>query len=60
MAVKLTWFSHASWSIETPNGTLLIDPFLSGNPAAPVKADAVKANFILVSHGHNDHRSGNH
>ncbi|MBI3913970.1 MAG: metal-dependent hydrolase [Chloroflexi bacterium] len=55
MAVKLTWFSHASWSIETPNGTLLIDPFLTGNPAAPVKADDVKANFILVSHGHNDH-----
>ncbi len=55
MAVKLTWFGHACWSIETPNGTLLLDPFLSGNPAAPVKADAVKADFIFVSHGHGDH-----
>jgi L-ascorbate metabolism protein UlaG (beta-lactamase superfamily) len=54
-AVKLTWFGHACWSIETPHGTLLIDPFLSGNPVAPVKADQVKADFILVSHGHGDH-----
>ena len=54
-AIKLTWFGHACWSIETPHGTLLIDPFLSGNPVAPVKADQVKADFILVSHGHSDH-----
>ncbi len=55
MAIKLTWYGHACWSIETPNGTLLIDPFLSGNPVAPVKADQVNADFILVSHGHGDH-----
>ena len=53
--IKLTWFGHACWSIETAQGTLLIDPFLSGNPVAPVKADQVKADFILVSHGHGDH-----
>ncbi len=55
MAVKLTWYSHSCWSIETPNGTLLTDPFLSGNSLAPVPADQVKADYILVSHGHFDH-----
>ncbi len=55
MAIRLTWYGHACWSIETAQGTLLIDPFLSGNPVAPVKADQVNADFILVSHGHGDH-----
>ena len=55
MTIKLTWYSHACWSIETPKGIVLIDPFISGNPLAPVTADHVKADFILVSHGHGDH-----
>lgn len=55
MAIKLTWYGHACWSIDTSNGILLIDPFLSGNPVAPVKAEHVQADYILVSHGHSDH-----
>jgi L-ascorbate metabolism protein UlaG (beta-lactamase superfamily) len=55
MAIKLTWFGHACWQIETPNGILLIDPFLTGNPTAPVTADQVQADYILISHGHGDH-----
>jgi L-ascorbate metabolism protein UlaG (beta-lactamase superfamily) len=34
---------------------VLLDPFLDENPAAPVKAADVAADFILVSHGHFDH-----
>ncbi len=55
MTLSFTWYGHACWSIDTPDGTLLIDPYLSGNPAAPVTADQVKADYILVSHGHGDH-----
>jgi L-ascorbate metabolism protein UlaG (beta-lactamase superfamily) len=33
----------------------LVDPFFTGNPAASTRADAVTADFILVSHGHGDH-----
>jgi L-ascorbate metabolism protein UlaG (beta-lactamase superfamily) len=33
----------------------LIDPFLTGNPKAAMKAGDVPADFILVSHGHSDH-----
>ena len=35
--------------------TVLIDPFLTGNPKAPLKADELDANLILISHGHGDH-----
>lgn len=52
---KLTYFSHAAWKIETQQHTILIDPFITGNPTAPVKADDVKANFIIITHAHGDH-----
>ena len=55
MALKVTWYSHSCFLIDTGDSKLLIDPFLTGNPLAPVQADAVEADFILVSHGHGDH-----
>jgi L-ascorbate metabolism protein UlaG (beta-lactamase superfamily) len=55
MPVKATWYSHACFLIQSPKARVLIDPFLSGNPLAPVKADQVAADYILVSHGHGDH-----
>ena len=55
MTINITWFGHNAWSIETAGHTLLVDPFLNDSPTAPVKADAVKADFILLSHGHGDH-----
>ncbi len=55
MATELTWLGHGSWSIKTGEHTILLDPFLNDQPTAPVKADDVDANFILVSHGHFDH-----
>lgn len=57
MAIKLTWLGHATWSIETTAGTILLDPFLGDNPAAAIKSDEVNADLILVSHGHADHIS---
>jgi L-ascorbate metabolism protein UlaG (beta-lactamase superfamily) len=41
--------------IETDGRSVLIDPFLTGNPTATTKASEVPADFILVSHGHGDH-----
>ncbi len=55
MSIKLTWYSHACFLIETKGTKLLIDPFLTGNSLAPVRADKVEADYILVSHGHSDH-----
>ena len=55
MATQITWFGHNCWSIETAGTTILLDPFLDESPTAPVKAADVKADFLLVSHGHFDH-----
>ncbi len=55
MTTTITWYGHNSWSIETAGATILLDPFLNDSPTSPVKADTVKANYILLSHGHGDH-----
>ena len=53
---KLTWLSHGGWMIENDNHRLLIDPFLTDNPAALTSADQLKnVDHILISHGHFDH-----
>lgn len=53
--MKLTYLSHSCFLIETAAHRLIIDPFLTGNPLAKVKADEVKCDFVLVTHGHFDH-----
>jgi L-ascorbate metabolism protein UlaG (beta-lactamase superfamily) len=55
MATRVRWLGHACLLCESNGSHVLIDPFLNDNPKAPVKADAVPADFILVSHGHSDH-----
>jgi len=55
MATRVRWLGHACLLVESDRSKILIDPFLTGNPAAAVKPDDVSADFILVSHGHGDH-----
>jgi L-ascorbate metabolism protein UlaG (beta-lactamase superfamily) len=55
MATKLRWLGHSCLLLESDGQRLLIDPFLTDNPAAAATADEVPADFILVSHGHGDH-----
>lgn len=56
MAVKLTWYGHAAWGIDADGTKIVVDPFLKpNNPSAQVTAEELKADFILVTHGHGDH-----
>jgi L-ascorbate metabolism protein UlaG (beta-lactamase superfamily) len=55
MATRMRWLGHSALHFESDGVNVLIDPFLTGNPAAPVTPDQVPADFILVSHGHGDH-----
>jgi len=55
MTISLTWLGHAAMSLEAGGKHLLVDPFLTGNPAASATADKLPADFILISHGHSDH-----
>lgn len=51
----IRWLGHSAFHIQTPESSLLIDPFFTGNPKAPDNAKDIRADFILVSHGHGDH-----
>jgi L-ascorbate metabolism protein UlaG (beta-lactamase superfamily) len=55
MATRVRWLGHATLHIESDGKNILIDPFFTGNPTAPITADKAPADFILVSHGHGDH-----
>ena len=54
---KLTWLGHATFRIETSGGqTILIDPWVMGNPMCPEKEKKVETvDNMLVTHGHGDH-----
>ncbi len=55
--MKITWLGHAAFIVDTQGVRFLIDPFLTGNPQFPegLRAEAEKADVILVTHGHSDH-----
>lgn len=54
--MKLTYFGHSCFLLETGGSALLFDPFLSQNPLAKtVDWKAIKPDFVLVSHAHYDH-----
>ncbi len=54
--VKVTWFGHSAFLLESPTGKkILIDPWLE-NPKAPAGAKEIShVDIILVTHGHSDH-----
>lgn len=48
---KITWFGHAAFKIEIAGKTVLIDPWLDGNPLSPVKASEIDRVYIVyVTH----------
>jgi L-ascorbate metabolism protein UlaG (beta-lactamase superfamily) len=55
MAVDIRFLGHACFELKAGGTTVLIDPFLTGNPVAAASADEVEADVILLSHGHGDH-----
>ena len=55
MPISITWLGHASWLLETETHRVLIDPFITDNPAATADASKLDADFVLLTHGHFDH-----
>lgn len=53
--MRVTYYGHSCFLVETARARLLLDPFLTGNPLAPVRAADVQCDHVLVSHGHEDH-----
>ncbi|MEO0144359.1 MAG: metal-dependent hydrolase [candidate division WOR-3 bacterium] len=54
--MKITYLGHAAVKVEVANKIIYIDPFLSGNPKAPITADEItSADIVIVTHDHGDH-----
>ena len=53
--MDIRFLGHAAFALEHDGKTVLIDPFLTGNPKAAASADDVAADAILLTHGHGDH-----
>ncbi|MGA3214047.1 MAG: metal-dependent hydrolase [Terriglobales bacterium] len=55
--LRITWLGHATFRIETPaSKTILIDPWIMGNPACPEQEKNVGSiDLMLATHGHFDH-----
>lgn len=54
--MKVTWHGHACVSLLLDDGTrIIIDPFINGNPMSDLIASDVQADYILITHAHNDH-----
>ena len=53
--MDIRFLGHAAFALEHDGTTVLIDPFLTGNPKAAASADEVAADAILLTHGHGDH-----
>lgn len=53
--IHLTFLGHSGWMIQRGRFTILIDPFLEGNPVTKHKTSDIKADFIIVTHAHGDH-----
>ena len=55
MSATLHFHGHATFSLVLSGGTVVIDPFLTGNPAASTTVEELTADLICISHAHDDH-----
>jgi L-ascorbate metabolism protein UlaG (beta-lactamase superfamily) len=53
--MEIRFLGHAAFELKHDGVSVLIDPFLTGNPKAAASAEEVAADAILLTHGHGDH-----
>lgn len=54
--MEISYYGHSCFGVEVNGKHLLFDPFISPNELVKhVDANLVKADYILISHGHSDH-----
>lgn len=55
--MNFKWLGHSTVLIYDKNTNILIDPFITDNPACPVTNEELSPDYIIVTHGHGDHAS---
>ena len=55
--MKIIYHGHSFVQLESKKYSILIDPFVTGNPTAITNIDNLKCDFIILTHGHGDHIS---
>jgi L-ascorbate metabolism protein UlaG (beta-lactamase superfamily) len=54
--MNITYYGHSCFAVEVNGKHLLFDPFITGNELAKnIDINTIKADYILISHGHSDH-----
>lgn len=53
--MRLTYFGHSCFLLETSRARIVFDPFFDDNPVCPTKAKDIACDYLVVSHGHSDH-----
>lgn len=54
--MEIKWLGHSAFQFISDNGIkILVDPFISNNPACSVPVEEIEADVICITHGHSDH-----
>jgi L-ascorbate metabolism protein UlaG (beta-lactamase superfamily) len=53
--LRVTYIGHSAFHLEAGGQSVLVDPFISGNPSATAKPEDFSPDAILLTHAHNDH-----
>ncbi len=53
--MDVRYHGHSCVELKGNSGSIIIDPFVTGNSHANVSVDDIKVDYIYVTHGHGDH-----
>lgn len=53
--MKITYYGHSFIELKNEKYSVLIDPFITGNPSCNCTLKDIKSDYIILTHGHGDH-----